>query len=226
MKVQKLLFTVRHRTSNVYFKNKYMGFGKNDVKIIVGSIIFLILAAVSYKLYFAGQTFTSQDQILKPYPSLTQQPAVHSGDGKAQLIVRKTDQKDGSILYSFFTADGSGKIERTLFTKNIPPSETMIIPANTWSPDNKYVFLRENNSNSFKIFVFKASGEAFADKEQYLDLTSLFEKRDLPYAVADVTGWDSETLLHIHTAFKEKNSRGPSYWFDVTDRAFLQLATL
>lgn len=202
-----------------------MGFGKSEVKIIVGSIIFLILAAVSYKLYFAGQTFTSQDRILRPYPSPAQQPAIHSGDGTVQLIMRKANQKDGSLLYSFFTADGSGKIERTLFTKNIPTSDTMVIPANTWSPDNKYVFLRENNANSFNIFVFKASGEVFADKEPYLDLTALFEKRNLPYTVADVTGWDSETLLHVHTTAKEKNSRGPSYWFDVTDRAFLQLAT-
>lgn len=203
-----------------------MGFGKSEVKIIVGSIIFLLLATVSYKLYFAGQTSTSQNQILRPYPSQVQPLAVHSGDGTAQLIMRKANQKDGSLLYSFFAANSSSKIERTLFTKNIPTSDTMIIPANTWSPDNKYVFLRENNSNSFNIFVFKASGEAFADKEQYLDLTALFEKRNLPYIVADVTGWDSETLLHVHTTAKEKNSRGPSFWFDVTDRAFLQLATL
>lgn len=203
-----------------------MGFGKSEVKIIVGSIIFLALVAVSYKLYFGGQTFISQDQILKPYPSPAQQPAVHSGDGTVQLIMRKTDQKDGSILYSFFTTNSSGKIEKTLFTKNIPTSDTMIIPANAWSPDNKYVFLRENNANSFNIFVFKASGETFAGKEQYLDLTALFEKRNLPYNVADVTGWDSETLLHVHTVAKETNKRGPSYWFDVTDRAFLQLATL
>lgn len=203
-----------------------MGFGKSEVKIIVGSIIFLLLAAVSYKLYFAGQTSTSQNQILRPYPSQVQPLVVHSGDGTAQLIMRKANQKDGSILYSFFVANSSSKIERTLFTKNIPTSDTMIIPANTWSPDNKYVFLRENNSNPFNIFVFKASGETFADEEQYLDLTALFEKRNLPYTMADVTGWDSETLLHVHTTAKEKNSRGPSFWFDVTDRAFLQLATL
>ena len=205
-----------------------MGFGKSEVKIIIGSIVFLILAAVSYKLYFAGQTSTSQNQILRPYPTSnkTQELSVHSGDGTAQLIMRKASQKDNSILYSFFAANASGKIERTLFTKNIPTSDTMVIPANTWSPDNKYVFLRENNANSFSIFVFKASGEAFADQEQYLDLTALFAKRNLPYTVADVTGWDSETLLHMHTTAKEKNSRGPSYWFDVTDRAFLQLATL
>lgn len=205
-----------------------MAFGKSEVKIIIGGIIFLILAAVSYKLYFGGQPFTSKDQLLRPYPtpSQTQPLAVHSGDGTAQLIMRKANQKDGSILYSFFVANATGKIERTLFTKNIPALDTMMVPANTWSPDNKYVFLRENNSNSFNIFVFKTSGEAFANKEQYLDLTSLFEKRNLPYNVADVTGWDSETLLHVHTTFKEKNSRGPSYWFDVTDRAFLQLSTL
>ncbi len=203
-----------------------MGFGKSETKIIIGSIIFLLLAAVSYKLYFAGQTSISQDQILRPYPSQTQGQTVHSGDGTAQLIMRKTSQRDGSILYSFFTANGSGKIQRTLFTRNSSASATMLIPANTWSPDNKYVFLRENNSNSFSIFVFKASGETFADKEQYLDLTALFDQRNLPYAVADVTGWDSETLLHVHTTAKEKNSRGPSYWFDVTDRAFLQLANL
>ncbi|MDO8620723.1 MAG: hypothetical protein Q7R31_00340 [Candidatus Levybacteria bacterium] len=203
-----------------------MGFGKSEIKIIVGSIVFLILAAISYKLYFAGQTSISQNQILRPYPSQVQPLAVHSGDGTAQLIMRKASQKDGSVLYSFFTANASGKIERTLFTKNIPTSDAMVIPANTWSPDNKYVFLRENNSNSFSIFVFKASGETFSNKEQYLDLTSLFDQRNLPYAVADVTGWDSETLLHMHTTAKEKNSRGPSYWFDVTDRALLQLANL
>lgn len=203
-----------------------MGFGKNEVKIIVGSIVFLILVAVSYKLYFGGQTFSVKDQLIRPYPSPTQPPAVHSGDGEAQLIMRTTSEKDGSVLYSFFVANGSGKITRLLFAKTIVKPKSIMIPANTWSPDNKYVFLRENNSNSFSIFIFKASGEAFTDKEQYIDLTSLFAKRNLPYTAADVTGWDSETLLHMHTTAKEKNSRGPSYWFDVTDRAFLQLATL
>ena len=53
-------------------------------------------------------------------------------------------------------------------------------------------------------------------------MTSLFEQKKTGYSFKAATGWGSETLL-IVTTTKENGTNGPSYWFVIDTRAFLQL---
>lgn len=198
-----------------------MGSSKHfSVKIIV----FLIILAFAGVLFLANsEKLTSSNppnavlmKPIAPTPAI-KNTEVHSADGEMNLIMQTQKQEDGSAIYSFFTSDIFGKNKKILFEKTVNAGVSMEIPKNSWSPDNKYVFLREDEPSSFSIFVFKASGENFADGQQYLDVSSLFTQHKVKYLLSDVTGWDSPTLLHVVTS-------GPSYWFDITTRAFLQLA--
>ena len=183
-------------------------------------ILFLsgILVLIAIPLMAVRSPKTSQF-ILLPSPTPTPAPEtnVHSLDGTLKLIMR-TKTADSSTSYSFFTADTSGKNEKPLFAKTVTSETTMLLPANSWSPDNKLVFLRENGPSSFNILVFKVSGDPFSNNQLYLSVVPLFVVRKTGYYIADVTGWDSDTLLHVKTT-------GPSYWFDVDSLAFLQLAS-
>lgn len=153
---------------------------------------------------------------IAPTPAV-QNTEVHSPDGEMNLIMQAQKQSDGSIAYSFFTSDISGKNKKIIFEKTVGIGASMMIPHNSWSPDNKYVFLRENKSDSFDLLVFKASGENFSNGENYISIMPLFAESKIKHTMKDITGWDSPTLLHVITS-------GPSYWFDVTTRSFLQLA--
>ena len=99
----------------------------------------------------------------------------------------------------------------------------MMLPANSWSPDNKYVFVQKKENGIIDSFVLKASGEPFVKTEQYLDVRALFEQHKTKYTLKDATGWDAPELLHITTV--NGSEKGPSYWFEIPSKAFLQLAT-
>ena len=96
------------------------------------------------------------------------------------------------------------------------------MPANSWSPDNKYLFFEENDSSNLSFFVFKADGTKFAKGEIYIDMIPLFDTKS-GNKIVDVTGWDADTLLHVFTV--SDKWRGPSYWFDLDSRNFLMLGT-
>lgn len=190
-------------------------------RTLVLLIIVLIVGIVGYKKL----TETKQNSFYAPMSANNPTPTpallendVHSVDGTLKLILRTEPLQDGTKKYSFFIADIHGNNERLLFTKILDKNITMIIPSNTWSPDNKYVFIRQNNVGSFETFVLKANGDAFVNGKQYLDVVSLSIERKLKYAITDVTGWDSPTLLHVKTS-------GPNFWFEVTSSAFIQLAS-
>lgn len=163
----------------------------------------------------------------KIVPSVTPTPIqdkeVHSADGKMNLVMVQ-DKKDGVKTYTFIASDLSGKNKKTLFSKTVEASASMLLSPNSWSPNNKYVFLQEKEGESIKTFVFKASGEPFTNGLQYLDVRALFEEHKTKYTLKDATGWDAPELLHV-TTMLDANTKGPSYWFEIPSKAFLQLAT-
>lgn len=185
-------------------------------------IIFLIILSFAGVLFLNHEKITSLNQpnptLIKPIaptPEI-QNTEVHSPDGEMNLIMQAQKQSDGSATYSFIASDIAGKNKKVLFEKTVASGNSMEIPHNSGSPDNKYVFLRENKTDSFDIFVFKASAENFSNGEKYIDVMPRFAESKIKYVIKDITGWDSPTLLHVVTS-------GPSYWFDITTRAFLQL---
>lgn len=147
-----------------------------------------------------------------------------SSDGAKKVIMKVTHNADTTQTYTFSSADGSGNNEQVIFSKTLDSTKSMLIPFNTWSPDNQYFFIQENDKEGNQVFIFKALGTPFADGIAYLDATSLFKLRNTGYNFTEATGWASPTLLILNTT-KQDNTKGPSYWFEVPSKAILQLST-
>lgn len=141
-----------------------------------------------------------------------QSDQVLSSDGTMKLSVKKA----GST-YSFFVSNANGKNSKLIFTKAVNSGDGISIPQNTFSPDNKYFFLKEKIGINSDVLVFKTSGSIFSSGQQYLNPISLSKVKNLSYSITDITGWDDPTLLHVKT-------NGPNFWFDVESSVFIQLA--
>lgn len=188
----------------------------------VGVFVIVILVLLGGTLLIARPKGSADKPLLSlPKPlAATQEKDVHSGDGTMKLIVRERQVPEGTS-YSFFTAEVSGQNEKQLFTKTASAGAFMAIHQNGWAPDNKYVFIQDSAPTK-TVLVFKVSGEPFADGEKYVDVGSLFAEKQPKYQFKEVTGWDGPDTLHV-TSVTPEGAKGPSFWFIVSSRAFLQL---
>lgn len=141
-----------------------------------------------------------------------QNDQVLSSDGAVKLSVKKTGSS-----YSFFVSNANNTNSKLVFTKTLSSKDEISIPQNTFSPSNKYFFLKEKVGLSSDVLVFRASGSVFSNGQQYLTPISLSREKNLKYSITDITGWDDPTLLHVKTT-------GPNFWFDVETSSFIQLA--
>lgn len=192
-------------------------------RIVLG-LALLVLIIAFLKIYYPTiRNPKSPIPQLLPMPTKIQDSKVFSPDGTMKLIIRAKTQENGLALYSFSVSGENGKDEKALFLKEIKKEGSMALPHNAWSPDNKYVFLKESNPSSFSMLVFKADGTTFANGKPYLDPVLLFKERQSG-RITDITGWDAPTLMHVQTAL-DNGKKGPIFWFDVEASSFLQLAT-
>lgn len=205
----------------------------NSLAKILSALLVLVLVSIAGVFYYQKNTNSNNLSTLVqadyPAPTVTpktenqvQQVEVKSIYGDKKLIMRTTNISQNFNTYSFFVSDSSGNNEKLIFTKTVQIPGTMSIPANSWSPDNNYVFIQESDNGITDFLVFKASGELFYNNEQFLDIISLFAIKKSNYYITDVTGWDSPILIHVKTAI-DQSTKGPAFWFDVTSRSFIQL---
>lgn len=150
--------------------------------------------------------------------------SVHSSKADKQLIIRATKKSDGMTQYAYYVADISGANERLLFERTFAAGSSMGLPDNSWDPTDTYVFLEEHNSGTVDYLVLKASGESFADGNQYIDVGAVWTNKKIGYRIRTATGWASGTLLIVYTS-KDDGSRGPAFWFEIPSTAILQLAS-
>ncbi len=198
---------------------------------IEGISIIAFAALLSMLFVVQGNKNRQQVRIVTPLvtqtePTVTPTPAVNrvmqiSPDGTKNVVMKTTRNKDATLTYAFSVANGAGEKENLIYTETLPALQSMSIPFNTWSPDDKYFFIKRGDSD---FMVFKESGEPFADGQQFLDVTDLFKQRKTGNNLSEATGWASETLIIINTTV-EANAKGPSYWFEIPSKAIIQLAT-
>ncbi len=117
--------------------------------------------------------------------------------------------------------DGSSTNEYALYTAKVQNPDNLSIPFNTWSPDNKYLFIQKNENGAL---VFKASGESITSDQTFFDVGDIFKDKVKNVVPKVVTGWASLTLLIVNTV-KEDHTKGPSYWFEVPSQAIIQLSS-
>ena len=145
--------------------------------------------------------------IVKPSPSPTQIATQESPDGKNTLTMKK--QINGNMAtYTFTTNDG------ILFEKTVTSSVIMSIPFNTWSTNDKTVFVKEATGDITNWYVYPGA----------INVTDFFnQKLATDYKITEITGWAADNLLIVNTD-KNVSGKGFSYWFDINSHAFIQLS--
>lgn len=196
----------------------------------IETISFIIIAIFisSYFVWRSNQNFQNQSRASTSQKTIA--PVVNpilrietssqtSPDGTKNLKMKKIPDSDGSYAFVFTVMDESSANEHALYT--VKSSENLSIPFNTWSPDNKYLFIQKNDNGAL---VFNANGEPITGSQPYFDVGELFIEKIKNVSPALITGWASPTLLIVNTV-KEDSSKGPSYWFEVPSKAIMQLSS-
>lgn len=176
------------------------------------------------KVIVAGNTVRTTVPVVSNPVLQTDIASQPTPDGKKKLLMEATHKKDTST-YVFTTSDGSDGAIQPLFTEVVQASasasEGMNIPFNSWSPDNKYLFIQKNDGDAL---VFKATGEEIVPGQHYLDVRDLFSAAGKKDTYHETTGWASPTLLIVNTTTPD-NTKGSSYWFEVPSKAIIQLSS-
>jgi hypothetical protein len=155
---------------------------------------------------------------------LPKESSVGSPDGKATITMKEEKGKENST-FTFRVTNSADGSQKEIFAKTEPIGTTLSIPANTFSPDDKYLFLKEIASGETHYLVFSASGVSLTKNGQELEISSLFEEKNPNLKITDATGWGGMTLIIFNTE-KKDGGQGPSFWFEVTSHSFIQLSSL
>ncbi len=138
---------------------------------------------------------------------------IEAPDGKNKLVAKEEKTKEG-VVYSFSVINEATGVSKDIFTKSVPTGTVISIPFNTFSPDDKYIFLKEENPTGTTYLV--------PIGDQTFDIVALFAAKYPDFKVTDVTGWGGMTLIVVNTD-KASGGQGPSFWFDVTSKSFIRL---
>lgn len=210
---------------------------KHQIELETISFIFIAAFLSVFLVWRSNQSFQQQFHLAVPFVAENKTETVvtpisdkvlkidiatqTSPDGTKKLIMKTTHNFDGTLTYVFSVTDKSAESKQVLYTERVKGSESMSIPFNTFSPDNKYLFIQKNGSNAL---VFKATGESVAADQEYFDVSGLFGEKIKQHIFSQATGWASPTLLVINTV-TQNGTKGSSYWFEVPSKAILQLAS-
>lgn len=145
---------------------------------------------------------------------------VHSADGKMNLVLKVSHNSPAQ--YALYTSEVSERSQRLIFSQTATGGAELSLPPNAWSPDNKYLFVRQTSSNKLTALVFKADGQSLDNDLTYFDIADLWSQRNMKLTLRDITGWASNNLIILFTS-EEDGQPGPPYWFEVPSKAFLQL---
>lgn len=176
--------------------------------------VLVVLTITSAGAFFVANNLNKQSPVASQaappnLPILAAEPQATtqiSPDGKEALTMKKETSGD-STTYSFTTQKGF------LFTKTVSKGVTFSIPFNTWSPDNKYVFVKEDAGSTVNYWVYP--GE--------INVTNFFVQKLPNFKLGDITGWASNTLLIVNTNNPD-GSEGPSFWFELPSKSFIRLS--
>ncbi|MFH0772713.1 MAG: hypothetical protein V1922_00150 [bacterium] len=159
-----------------------------------------------------------------PIPTISpQETYMDSPEGSKTLTLEKLD-REGITTYLLYVTFKSDEQKQQIFKKEMPLSQSFEIPYNAWSPDTKYLFLKEKNPTLDNYLVFQSSGSPFSNDRAYLSIQELFQKKVQNYTIEDVTGWADLPLLMVNTKANDSDKK-VSFWFDVPSQSFVQLGT-
>lgn len=193
--------------------------GKHRSKLLILISLVVLTIGILFVLRSRGKDQSYSPPVAKANPSY--ETAIDSPDGKWTLTMKEEKSKE-AVVYAFWMG-GSDSLKKELFRRAVASGTSMSIPYNAFSPDDKYIFLKEVTSGEASYFVLSVSGVPLAKDTQTLEISGLFANKYPDYKITDVTGWGGPTLVVINTD-KSAGGQGPSFWFDVGSRSFIQLS--
>ena len=175
--------------------------------------------------FHADIPFTQDVPTITPLPTPAPIPQITttsqlSSDGKEKLTLKVSDVA-GNKTYTLTLTDTTTSKDTTVLSRQIGTDSAMLVPFNTFSPDNTYFFITRKGADGTHYLVFQTSGNQFASG-QYIDVTPLFTNYTNNYTISDVTGWGDNTLLIINA--KSTAGQNASFWFNVSNEGFIPLS--
>lgn len=167
-------------------------------------------------------------QYISPTPTVTVAPKPQissqiSPDGEEKITLTVTKNNDLSKTYTFVTSKADDTDPHTVYTATYN-NDSMSIPFNTWSPDNKYVFINLNKSENSDAIVMRADGDPITSTEATISAALTFKARNIPNLYEETTGWASDILLIVNTK-KPDTGEKRSYWLEIPSKAIIPLST-
>lgn len=163
-------------------------------------------------------------EVVQAQASTEKTTDVHSIYGDMNASINETTQGSGNTIYSITTQNikEKGEVVKILDTA-YPAGTKLTLPANTWSPGSNYIYLKEDTSSSSSFLVFRASGEPFSNGEDYLNASKIFEeKKGSEFTLKDITGWDSDSLLHVKA--QDASGKSANFWLEIPSGAVIRLS--
>lgn len=197
--------------------------------IVISACLGIILAMYFYN---KPKTFSLPviDMQLNPTPTVAPLPQVEtssqiSPDGTKKVMMTVSFKSDSTTKdYVVKTANSDGTNQQQIYAATLPVSESLTLPFNSWSPDDKYFFIQHMTQSGSEASIFRADGASMTSTDQSFNAKELFVARSTSYTYQEITGWASESLLIINTT-QADGTKGPSYWLEVPSKAIIQLST-
>lgn len=192
--------------------------GKSTIWLVIG------LALVGGLIFLRPNPVEAPIQeisVTTPSPSPAPMLTASSADGEIELKMNQTRIND-SITWTLRTITDEDTVRR-IFWKTLPADTELSIPFNSVSPDNKYLFLKQEGPDKTRYFVMTTSGEPIALETQTLEFAEKFEAEQPDYKITEVTGWGGINLIVFNTDTTE-GATGPSFWYEVPTRSFIRLS--
>jgi len=187
-------------------------------------LICLAISAVSIFYIWRSQPREAQETSKFPPPEAAANPEkenmVTSPDGKWKINLKTEKGKEAETFRFFIT--GPEVANKEIFVKTVATGSSISIPANTFSPDDKYFFLKETTQGGVSYTVFTTSGDPMREGVQNVDFVPLFTTKHENYKITDATGWGGMNLIVFNTD-KAEGGMGPSFWYEVPSGAFILL---
>lgn len=200
--------------------------GKHLSFIIIASLL-VFIATGSAVLWSQNSEKTTNLPVIPQLSPTATPPSqksviVGSPDGKWELTM-KEEKKSGNITYIFTFLSKADNTSKVIYTQTLPEGTSLSIPYNTFSPDGKYIFLKEQGSTGTRYFALSTSGGPIQADKQTVDIGSLFAEKYAEYRLTDITGWGGVNMVLINTN-KEDDTTGPSFWYNVSTDSFHKLS--
>lgn len=192
-------------------------------------ISFMVLATIfigglvlwsGFKISHNTENINDKAAEVTPNPDLTDTMEYPAPDGKMSLTV--VNKPDGETIKQTFTVKNTKEAkEINLYQETVTKDNIITVPFNTFSPDDKYIFLKRGKEKP-EYFVLRTDTQDLVNKQKTVNIVETFDKKYQDLVVSDVTGWGGINLIVVNSDTMDGKT-GPSFWFDMSNLSFIRL---